>query len=75
MLAHVFRFHHRLTQAERKADALCRDTGLQNMLHAHVAFLDYLSREDRGTRNYRTEFSAFYLSHRTWSAVDHPVNA
>lgn len=39
-------------------------TEIRDMLAAHVAFLDHLSAESAGCRDYRSEFVTWYLTHR-----------
>lgn len=59
------RLRRRVAEARERTDDLCRDTvRLQDMLRVHVAFLDHLSNETARTRDYRIEFSMFYLRQR-----------
>jgi hypothetical protein len=68
----TLRFYTRLSRDQRKLEsrlqALKDDQGLQNMLRAHVAYLDHLTAlsraQDVDPVNHRTEFTTWYLQHR-----------
>lgn len=58
----------RIRKLEHRLEAREADQGLQNMLRAHVAYLDHLTAEsaaqDLEPVNFRTMFTTWYLQHR-----------